>query len=109
MGITRSFLKASDLPLNMWPWAAKHANYVLNRLLVVTIAGVSKTPYEWRFHVKPNLKHLRVWGCECFYKVHGHVVKLGDRGKEGYYLGVDINSRSAVIYDWAWTSTAVAR
>lgn len=99
MGMTRAFLKTSSLPYNMWPWAAKHANYVLNRTLAVELDGVTKTPFEWRFNVKPNLANLRVWGCECFYKVHGHVLKLDDRGKEGFYLGLDNNSRSAIIYD----------
>lgn len=99
MGMVRAFLKASVLPANMWPWTAKHANFILNRMLPVTLDGVTKTPYEWRFNLRPNLKHLRVWGCECFYKVNVQVKKLDDRGRAGYYVGVDPNSRSALILD----------
>ena len=99
MGMTRAFFKNSSLPYTMWPWAAKHANYVLNRTLIVNIDGVAKTPYEWRFNVRPSLKNLRVWGCELFYKVHGHVLKLEDRGSAGFYLGIDNNSRSVIVFD----------
>lgn len=63
MEMVRSFLKASGLPASLWPFAAKHANFVLNRMLTVTIGQETKTPYEWRFGLRPNLKHLRVWGC----------------------------------------------
>ena len=99
MEMVRSFLKASGLPASLWPFAAKHANFVLNRMLTVTIGQETKTPYEWRFGLRPNLKHLRVWGCPVIYKVHGHVRKLSDRGRDGHYLGTDVNSRSALILD----------
>ena len=99
MQMVRSFLKASVLPSNLWPFAAKHANFVLNRMLTVTIGDTTKTPYEWRFNLRPNLKHVRVWGCPVIYKVHGHVRKLADKGRDGYYLGADTNSRSVVILD----------
>ena len=36
------------------------ANYLLNR---VPNKRNKKTPYEFWFKKKPNLSHLRVWGC----------------------------------------------
>lgn len=67
----RSMLLTSNLPREMWAEAVNCANYVLNR--VPSKATPNKTPYEHWFNSKPNLAHLRVFGCDAYL----HVPKEG--------------------------------
>lgn len=61
----RTMLYAKGLPLNLWAEATNTAVYLMNR------AGSSgteeeKTPYELWVGKKPNLKHLRIFGCDAY-------------------------------------------
>ena len=60
-------LKAMNMPKNFWGEAIRHTIYVLNR--VPTKALVNKTPYEALKGRKPNLEHLKVFGCTAYAKV----------------------------------------
>lgn len=60
--MTRTLLLAQDLPAPLWSCAFSTAAYLRNRSLTQA-TGVHRTPYE-RFHgTKPNLEHLRIFGC----------------------------------------------
>ena len=63
----RSMLLTSNLPREMWSEAVNCANYVLNR--VPSKATPNKTPHEHWFNRKPDLSHLRVFGCDAY--LHG--------------------------------------
>ncbi|KAI3998338.1 uncharacterized protein SCHCODRAFT_02466885, partial [Schizophyllum commune H4-8] len=48
------------------------------------------TPYEARWGKKPDLSHLRVWGCRCYaYYPKELETKGGRRMYEGIFVGYD--------------------
>lgn len=78
--MARSFLKGKNLPGYLWGEAVRHSIYILNRLPTRAISGV--TPYEARSGEKPQVGHIRVFGCIAYMKVLGaNVKKLDDRSK----------------------------
>ncbi len=89
MGLARTFLQQSNLPLKLWPYAVGHANWIYNRTLITTIDNVKKTPHHWIHGQKPDFSNLRSWGCE----VIAHIPKisleskLSDRGSVCYFMG----------------------
>lgn len=88
IGTTRAFLIHSNLSHKLWPFAATHANHVLNRTLTVTINGKTSTPYELIYNKKPNLNYLRTWGCEIFhYNTDVARTKLEPKGLKGFFMG----------------------
>ena len=47
-----------------WAEAVATATYLRNRLLTRSLKN--KTPYERWFDRKPDLSHVRVFGCMCY-------------------------------------------
>ncbi|GKA34551.1 zinc finger, CCHC-type containing protein [Tanacetum coccineum] len=98
LSTTRSMKKAMKLPLTFWAKAVKHALYILNK--VPTRALVDKTPYEALYNRKPNLEHLRIFGCTTYAKITiPHLKKLDDRSIPIIYLGVEEGSKACRLYD----------
>lgn len=86
MGMTRSFLKGRHLPAIFWGEAVKHSVYVLNRLPTRSLTGM--TPYEAWSNRKPDIAHIRVFGCLCHMKVPSPgLKKLDDRSLPVINLG----------------------
>jgi len=62
--LARTLLNATDLPKYLWVDAVCTTCYVLNRVLIRPI--LKKTPYELFKGRKPNISHLKVFGCKYF-------------------------------------------
>jgi len=62
--LARTTLSESSLPKYFWAGAISTSCYVMNRVLIRPI--LKKTPYELFNGRKPNISHLRVFGCNCF-------------------------------------------
>ena len=85
ISITRSLLKAMILPQELWGEAVRHSIYLLYR--VPTKALEEKTPYEALMGRKPNLEHLKVFGCVCHVKIPStKLKKLDDRSQKMVHL-----------------------
>ena len=57
-------------------------------------------PYEAWTGVKPNLKHVKVFGCKAFVHVpRKHSKKLGDRSKEYVFVGYDEEKKGYRLLD----------
>ena len=94
----RSFLKESGLPAFMWGEAVRHSIYVLNRLPTRALKG--RTPYEAWNGEKPDLSHLRIFGCIAVMNIPAkHTRKLDDRGKLVVYLGKEPGTKGNRLYD----------
>ncbi|KAI3795898.1 hypothetical protein L1987_38558 [Smallanthus sonchifolius] len=90
-------MKAFDLPQNLWGEAVRHSVYVLNR--VTTIALKSVTPYEILKGKKPNIEHLRVFGCLTHMKVPSvNLKKLDDRSKQVVHFGIEHGTKAYRLY-----------
>lgn len=108
VAMARSFLKEKQLPSNLWGEAARHFVYVLNRL--PTRALSEKTPYEVWTGNKPNLSHIRVFGCITHMKQPSvHLGKLDDRSKVTIYLGRESGTKASRLYDPETRKITVSR
>lgn len=58
----QTLIADSKLPLSFWGNAALTVVYLHNRLITSTLPD-DQTPYEAMNHSKPDLPHLRIWGC----------------------------------------------
>jgi hypothetical protein len=89
----RAMLHASGLPTEYWGEALLTANYVRN---LSAVSNLDKTPYEAMHGVKPDISHLRVFGCKCF--IYTPKSKRGGKfypvSDEGIFLGYDGSSKN---------------
>lgn len=86
------------MPNKLWGEAVRNSVYILNR--VPTRALTGKTPYEVWYERKPDLSHVRVFGCVAYMKVTGsYVSKLEDRSKRVVNLGKEPGTKGYRLYD----------
>ena len=78
-------LADSNLPRKWWGEAALAVTYVANR---TPSRGETKTPHELFFGKKPDVGHLRAFGCRVWAHVPHQVRrKMGDKAKPGTFMG----------------------
>ena len=62
LGMMRSIMSLTDLPLSFWGYALETAAFTLNR---APSKSVEMTPYELWFGKKPKLSFLKILGMRC--------------------------------------------
>ena len=85
-----------------WGHAVDTACYIHNRLYCASNPG-GKTPYEMVHKIKPNVDHMKVFGCraEVFVEKSLRNKSFGagsDHSKTGIFLGYCKKSRGGVFY-----------
>ncbi|KAJ9560132.1 hypothetical protein OSB04_005292 [Centaurea solstitialis] len=106
--VTRSLLKAMNVPDILWGEAVRHAVYLLNR--VPTKGVINMTPYEGWKGRKPTLAHVKVFGCVAHTKrLANHLTKLSDRSETMVYLGAEPGSKAFRLFDPKRNRLHVAR
>ncbi len=81
---------SQQILLRLWAEAIAYAVYTLNRTLSRTKAV---TPFEKYYGTKPNISHLRQFGCICFVHVPDKTRQKWDKkGEKGMFLGYDDTS-----------------
>uniref|UniRef100_A0A8R7NZ61 Integrase catalytic domain-containing protein n=1 Tax=Triticum urartu TaxID=4572 RepID=A0A8R7NZ61_TRIUA len=83
--MARTMLDEFGTPRRYWAEAISTACYVSNRVFLQSSLKV--TSYELRFGRKPNISHLRVFGCKCFILKKGLLDKFESRTSDGIFLG----------------------
>ena len=74
----QALLADSGLPMSFWLNAILTHQYLVNRLPTSTLPS-NVTPFEsLTGGHKPDLSHLRVWGCDCIVAIPDEI-----RGKAG--------------------------
>ena len=69
--------------------------YVLNK---APSKSISSTPYEIWKEKRPNLKHLKIWGCSaCVKNIDGH--KLDARSEKCRFVGYPKESIGYYFYN----------
>ena len=87
----QTLLADAKLPPSFWGDAALTYQYVRNRVFTSTLP-YGTTPYEAMNGVKPDLSHLRVWGCQCFPAIPPELhTKGGPRRYEAIFVGYEEN------------------
>ena len=95
----QTLLAASGLPMSFWCDAVLSSQYLRNRLPTSTLA-VNITPYEVFRRAKPDVSHLRVWGCQCFVAIPGELrEKAGFKRFEGIFVSYEENRKGWRVRD----------
>ena len=98
MEMTRSLLKAMEVPQVMWGEALMYSTYIINR--VPTRAVKDKTPYEAFYGRIPSVEHLRIFGCVAYAKnTSPHLKKLDDRSKKLVHFRCEPGTKAYRLYD----------
>ncbi|RCU35080.1 transposase, partial [Acinetobacter baumannii] len=96
--MARSMLNEKNLPKYLWAEAINTACYITNRALIRPI--LLKTPYELWKDKKPNLSHVKVFGCKCFIlNTKDHLEKFDSKADEGIFLGYSSDGKSFRIFN----------
>jgi hypothetical protein len=86
-----------DLPMFLWGEASSTTVYIQNRS-PHRILG-DKTPEEAFTSVKPEVSHLRIFGCPVYIHVPKEKrTKLEPSGKKGTFVGYNETSKAYRIY-----------
>lgn len=92
LNMTRSMLKAKEVPKRFWGEVALTTIHILNRCLTKKI--VEKTPYEAWKRKNSNVSYLRVFGSMCFKHVPEKLMKKLDDQSQAMRL-IDYHSTGA--------------
>ena len=100
--LARAILLHARLPIVFWGYATLTAIYILNRRLNKN-NNKDKTPYELWFGTKPNVKHLRVFGCDVYYHTNQNtemLSKFDERMRKAIFIGYDEKVKNGYLcYD----------
>lgn len=98
MEMVRSFLKQMGMPATFWGEAVRHTIYVLNRLPTRALTGV--TPYEAWKNKKPNINHIKTFGCKAYMKVPNNLTKkLDNHSRCVVNLGKEPGTKAYRLYE----------
>ncbi|KAK1408428.1 hypothetical protein QVD17_40194 [Tagetes erecta] len=98
LNMVRSLLKAMKMPQQLWAEAVRHSVYLLNRMYTKALNNC--TPYEALKGRKPNLSHVRVFGCVGHVKTpKERLKKLDDRSTPMVYLGNEPGTKAHRMFN----------
>jgi len=97
--LARTMLNESSLPKYFWADAGSTSCYVMNRVHIRPI--LKKTPYELFNGRKPNISHLKVFGCSCFVLNNGkeRLGKFDEKADLGIFMGYSLTSHAYRVYN----------
>ena len=90
----RAVIIGSKLPLFLWCYVMAAITYLYNR--TISPRHSDKSPYELIFGAKPNVSHLRAYGCYMYNFAASS--KLQSRALKGALIGYDTTSSAYLIY-----------
>ena len=86
-----------DLPNSLWEKATSIVVYIQNRCPHAILKD--KTPEEVFSRIKPEVGHLRIFGCPVYIHVPKEKrTKMESSGKKGVFVGYNENSKAYRIY-----------
>ena len=94
----RSMILSSNLGQELWAEATACAVYLQNRVLTSSVE--KRTPFEARFGRKPDLSHLRVFGCDAYAHVDKELrMKFDPKGIKCALVGYCENKKAYRLWD----------
>lgn len=95
--IMRALLHTADMGPEYWSWAILHALYLKNRL---PHRAMGMSPYQAYTGKKPNLKHVRLFGCPVTVRNPGRrPAKLDIHATTGIFLGFTATNKNIYYID----------
>jgi len=97
--LSQTMLSESSLPKYFWVDAVSTSCYVMNKVLIRPI--LKKTPYELFNGRKPNISHLKVFGCRCFILNNGreNLGKFNEKADNDIFIGYSSTSHAYRVYN----------
>ncbi|KAJ9557809.1 hypothetical protein OSB04_012423 [Centaurea solstitialis] len=94
----RSMMVHSGMPKSFWAEAVATACYTQNRTLIVKRTG--KTAYEMIEKRKPDIKHLQIFGCNCYIlNDRDDLGKFDPKADESIFIGYSPHSKAYRVYN----------
>lgn len=97
--VTRASAMMADasIPVGFWPEAVRCSAYLKNRS---PNKAINMTPFEAYFDTKPNLSHLKVFGCRCYAHIEKENRKKFDSHTvECVFMGYYATERLFAVFD----------
>lgn len=94
VGMARCMVERAGAPQSFWSHALLTA-FQLKNFCIHSSHG--KTPYELFMGNKPNVSHLRVFGCVAYAYVERGRKKLDAKAKKGMFLGYQSNCNAYTV------------
>ena len=108
MEAARAMLHDQDLPMHLWAEAARTVVYVQNRTPHRVLENM--TPEEVFSGKKPEVSHLRIFGCLVYIHIPKEKrTKLDPSGKKGTFVGYSKISKAYRIYFPGYNKIDVSR
>ena len=86
MEAVKTMIHDQDLPMHLWAKVARTTVYVQNKLYHSALGF--KTPEEMFTGKKPEVSHLKIFGCPVFVHIlKERRTKLDPSGKKGIFIG----------------------
>ena len=97
--LARTMLSESSLPKYFWANAMSISCYMLNRVLIRP--SLKKTLYELFNGRKPNISHLKVFGCRCFIlnNAKENLGKFDEKADNSIFIGYSSTSHAYRVYN----------
>ena len=85
MEVVKTMIHDQDLPMHLWDEASRTTIYVQKKLSHSALGF--KTPEEMFIRKKPELSHLKIFGCPVFVHILKEKrTKLDRSGKKGIFV-----------------------
>ena len=109
MESARTMMAQAELPECYWAEAVATAAYLRNR--VPTKSLKSTTPYEKWFERKPDLSHIRVFGCMCYAYIPevNKKGKLSNKAEKLRFIGYSLQTKGYRLIDESTSKVLVRR
>jgi hypothetical protein len=108
MEMSRALLKSMNVPGKLWGEVVRHSVHLLNRL-PTKVMGY-RTPFEAWSGRRPQLGHMRVFGCTTHVRTaNPHLKKLDDRSTPMVYLGVEEGNKAHKLFNPQTKKIVVSR
>ncbi|CAL1407138.1 unnamed protein product [Linum trigynum] len=106
--MARSMLKAKKLPNNLWAEAVNTTIYILN--ISPTKAVRNKTPIHAWHHRRPQVDHLKVFGCIAYAHISTpNRDKFDQKGEKLIFTGYSDESKGYRLYNPVKNEVVVSR
>ena len=106
--MARSMIHHANLPQHLWAEAVATAAYIRNRCPTSSFKGV--TPYEMLCGIKPDVDHLRVFGCDVYVHIPDQKRrKLEKKAYKAVFAGYPVGKKGYKIFNPANNRFAYSR
>uniref|UniRef100_A0A251S6V1 Putative zinc finger, CCHC-type, Ribonuclease H-like domain, GAG-pre-integrase domain protein n=1 Tax=Helianthus annuus TaxID=4232 RepID=A0A251S6V1_HELAN len=108
MELSRSMMKMKELPNMYWAEAVSCATYLLNRTITKSVPEL--TPQEVWSGRKPNVDHLRIFGCIAYVHIpKQNRTKLDVKTERVIFVGYSEHSKAYKLYNPVTNRTIIRR